>query len=99
MTDQPLEKTPLHAVHVGLGARLVPFAGYDMPVQYPTGIVAEHLHTRRDAGLFYVLPMGQLRLDGADAVRALEGLVPGDSLGLKPGRMRYTLLSEEQSGN
>ena len=98
MTDQPLEKTPLHALHRELGARMVPFAGYEMPVQYPTGIVAEHLHTRREAGLFDVSHMGQLRLDGADAARAIETLVPGDILGLRPARMRYTLLTEAGGG-
>jgi aminomethyltransferase len=98
MSDQSLEKTPLHALHVELGARMVPFAGYDMPVQYKTGIVAEHLHTRSEAGLFDVSHMGQLRLDGADAARALEALVPGEIQALKPGRMRYTLLTEAQGG-
>jgi len=98
MTDQPLEKTPLHALHLEMGARMVPFAGYDMPVQYKTGIVAEHLHTRSAAGLFDVSHMGQLRLDGPDAARALETLVPGEIQALKPERMRYTLLTEAQGG-
>ena len=71
---------------------MVPFAGYEMPVQYPTGIIAEHLHTRAKAGLFDVSHMGQIRLRGAAAARALEALVPGDLQALAPRRMRYTLL-------
>ena len=98
MTDPTLLKTPLHSLHVALGARMVPFAGYDMPVQYPTGIVTEHLHTRAAAGLFDVSHMGQLRLDGAGAAAALERLVPGEIQALKPQRMRYTLLTEESGG-
>ncbi|HYC15148.1 MAG TPA: glycine cleavage system aminomethyltransferase GcvT [Stellaceae bacterium] len=98
MADQPLLKTPLHSLHVTLGARMVPFAGYDMPVQYPTGIVTEHLHTRAAAGLFDVSHMGQLRLDGAGPAAALERLVPGEIQALKPQRMRYTLLTDEKGG-
>ena len=70
----PLRQTPLHALHVALGARMVPFAGYEMPVQYPTGIIAEHLHTRAQAGLFDVSHMGQIALHGAGAAAALETL-------------------------
>src|SRR6267142_2674920 len=92
MTDTSLAKTPLHGLHVALGGRMVPFAGYEMPVQYPTGIVAEHLHTRAAAGLFDVSHMGQIRLRGAGAVSALEALVPGELQALAPQRMRYTLL-------
>jgi aminomethyltransferase len=100
LTDStaPLRQTPLHALHVARGARMVPFAGYEMPVQYPTGIVAEHLHTRAKAGLFDVSHMGQIRLVGAAADRALEALVPGDLQSLAPGRMRYTLLLNEAGG-
>ena len=101
MSDQPqapLQKTPLHALHVSLGARMVPFAGYDMPVQYPTGIVAEHLHTRSQAGLFDVSHMGQVRLDGAGAAQALERLVPGDMQSVKRDHMRYTLFTNESGG-
>ena len=101
MSDQPqtpLQKTPLHALHVALGARMVPFAGYEMPVQYPTGIVAEHLHTRRQAGLFDVSHMGQARLDGAGSAHALERLVPGDIRALERDRMRYTLLTDASGG-
>jgi len=94
----PLQKTPLHALHVALGARMVPFAGYDMPVQYPTGIVAEHLHTRREAGLFDVSHMGQVRLDGAQSAQALERLVTSDIQALKPDRMRYALLTNAAGG-
>jgi aminomethyltransferase len=95
--DAPL-RTPLHALHLSLGGKMVPFAGYDMPVQYPAGIMAEHLHTRAAAGLFDVSHMGQVRLDGAGAAAALETLVVGDILGLKPGRMRYTLFTNEAGG-
>jgi aminomethyltransferase len=97
-TAIPLRQTPLHALHVALGARMVPFAGYEMPVQYKTGIIAEHLHTRAKAGLFDVSHMGQIALYGAGAVEALETLVPGDIAALAPGRMRYTLLLNEAGG-
>ena len=82
--EQELQKTPLHALHVGLGARMVPFAGYSMPVQYPAGLMAEHLHTRNSAGLFDVSHMGQLRLAGPDAAKAFETLMPVDVIGLAP---------------
>jgi len=94
----PLRRTPLHAVHIARGARMVPFAGYEMPVQYAAGILAEHLHTRAQAGLFDVSHMGQATLRGADAARALEALVPGDLDGLGLGRTRYTLLLNETGG-
>src|SRR5207245_10888134 len=77
---------------------MVAFAGYEMPVQYPPGIIAEHLHTRAQAGLFDVSHMGQIRLHGAAAPRALEALVPGDLQALAPGQMRYTLLLNETGG-
>ena len=89
-------RTPLHALHVELGAKMVPFAGYDMPVQYPAGVLKEHLHTRASAGLFDVSHMGQLRIEGADAARRIEALVPGDIQALKPGRMRYTQFTDER---
>ncbi len=92
------QRTPLHALHVALGAKMVPFAGYDMPVQYPAGIIAEHNHTRSAAGLFDVSHMGQVRLDGRDAAAALEALVPGDISGLAPEHTRYTLLTNESGG-
>jgi glycine cleavage system T protein (aminomethyltransferase) len=94
----PLKHTALYDLHRALGARMVAFAGYEMPVQYPAGIIAEHLHTRAKAGLFDVSHMGQIKLHGAAAARALEALVPGDLLGLAPRRMRYTLLLDEAGG-
>lgn len=100
-TEHPAESlktTPLHALHLELKARMVPFAGYDMPVQYPMGILKEHLHTREKAGLFDVSHMGQVRLTGDDPAAALETLVPGDIKGLGLGRMRYTLFLNEQGG-
>jgi aminomethyltransferase len=97
-TAAPLKRTPLHALHRELGARMVPFAGYEMPVHYPTGILAEHLHTRSQAGLFDVSHMGQIRLAGAGSARALEQLVPGDLEALAPLRMRYTLFLNEAGG-
>ncbi|GGC62805.1 glycine cleavage system aminomethyltransferase GcvT [Chelatococcus reniformis] len=101
-TGQTLKTTPLHARHVGLGARLVPFAGYEMPVQYPTGILAEHAHTRQAAGLFDVSHMGQAwltsRAGHAVTAAALEALVPGDIIGLAHGQQRYSMLLNEQGG-
>ncbi|SFK04985.1 glycine cleavage system aminomethyltransferase GcvT [Methylocapsa palsarum] len=85
-----LARTPLDFVHRARGARMVPFAGYAMPVQYPLGIIGEHLHTRASAGLFDVSHMGQALLEGPAASARLETLVPGDIEGLAPGRMRYT---------
>jgi len=97
-TPAPLRHTPLHALHTALGARMVPFAGYAMPVQYPAGLMAEHQHTRTAAGLFDVSHMGQLRLVGADAAAAFESLVPVDVIGLAVGKQRYGLLLNEQGG-
>jgi aminomethyltransferase len=94
----PLRRTPLHSLHSALGAKFVPFAGWEMPVQYPSGILAEHLHTRAQAGLFDVSHMGQVRLGGSGAAAAFERLVPGDITGLAPMRMRYTLLLNENGG-
>lgn len=96
----PLKQTPLHALHISLGARMVPFAGYDMPVQYPAGVMKEHLHTRSAAGLFDVSHMGQVIVRPrsgvlADAALALETLVPVDVLGLKEGRQRYALFTSD----
>ena len=96
-----LKQTPLHTLHVARGARMVPFAGYDMPVQYADGILAEHNHVRAQAGLFDVSHIGQAFLVGADhetVARALEALVPGDIAGLAPGRQRYTQLTDESGG-
>ena len=95
---QNLLNTPLHALHLELGARMVPFAGYSMPVQYPEGLMAEHRHTREAAGLFDVSHMGQLRLAGADAAAAFESLIPMDVLGLAQGRQRYGLLLNDSGG-
>jgi aminomethyltransferase len=97
-TDQTLARTPLYELHRELGAKLVPFAGYDMPVQYPAGILAEHLHTRTKAGLFDVSHMGQIELSGEGAAAALETLVPGDIIGLGAGRQRYTHLTNDHAG-
>lgn len=97
-TAAPLERTPLYALHCELGAKIVPFAGYEMPVHYAAGILAEHLHTRSQAGLFDVSHMGQLRLCGPDSVRTFESLVPGDLEELAPLRMRYTLFLNEAGG-
>jgi aminomethyltransferase len=94
--DTPLLTTPLNALHLELGARMVPFAGYSMPVQYPAGLMAEHHHTRNAAGLFDVSHMGQLRLEGADAAAAFETLIPVDVIGLAPGKQRYGLLLTDQ---
>ena len=88
--------TPLNALHLELGARMVPFAGYSMPVQYPTGLMAEHLHTRSAAGLFDVSHMGQLRLVGDDAAAAFETLMPVDVVGLPVGKQRYGLLLTDE---
>ena len=88
MSEDAIRKTPLHALHVELGARMAPFAGYDMPIQYPTGMLAEHLHTRKAAGLFDVSHMGQALIEGADhaSVAAfLETLCPADIVNLAPG--------------
>lgn len=93
-----LKHTPLHAVHTELGGKMVPFAGYAMPVQYPMGILKEHEHTRRQAGLFDVSHMGQVRLAGDGAAAALERLVPVDVLGLAPGRQRYALFTNDTGG-
>ena len=99
-SDSPdsLQKTPLYDLHVALGARMVPFAGYAMPVQYPAGLMAEHKHTREGAGLFDISHMGQLRLVGPDAAAAFETLMPVDVIGLAPGKQRYGLLLDEQGG-
>lgn len=93
-----LLKTPLYQLHLELGARMVPFAGYAMPVQYPAGLMAEHKHTREGAGLFDISHMGQLRLQGPDAAAALESLMPVDVIGLAPGKQRYGLLLNDEGG-
>lgn len=94
----PLKRTPLFHLHLTRGAKMVPFAGYEMPVQYPTGIKNEHLHTRDKAGLFDVSHMGQLTLSGEGADRYLESLMPVDIIDLPIGRQRYALLTNEAGG-
>jgi aminomethyltransferase len=98
MTDTTLLKTPFYDLHVEAGARMVPFAGYDMPVQYPLGIKKEHLHTREKAGLFDVSHMGQVKLKGEHAAQALEALVPVDMIDLPMLKQRYALFTNEQGG-
>ena len=95
---EQLLKTPLYDLHVELGARMVPFAGYSMPVQYPAGLMAEHRHTRDAAGLFDISHMGQLRLVGADAAAAFETLMPVDVIDLAAGKQRYGLLLNDEGG-
>jgi aminomethyltransferase len=95
-TEEQLQRTPLHALHLELGARMVPFAGYSMPVQYPAGLMAEHRHTRESAGLFDVSHMGQLQLAGPDAGAAFESLMPVDVIGLPHGKQRYGLLLSDE---
>jgi aminomethyltransferase len=99
----PLKHTPLHALHVAHGGKMVPFAGYDMPVQYSTGVLREHLHTRKATGLFDVSHMGQIVLRAKsgqieDAARALERLVPQDILSLPAGRQRYAQFTNRDGG-
>ena len=91
-------RTVLYDLHVELGAKMVPFAGYDMPVQYPDGIMKEHLHTREAAGLFDVSHMGQVVITGADPAKSIEKLVPGDIQALAPGEMRYAFFTNEKGG-
>jgi len=97
----PLQRTPLYELHISLGAKMVPFAGYEMPVQYPLGVLKEHLHTREQAGLFDVSHMGQAFLIGPDhatTAAALEALVPADVLNLGRGRQRYSQLLTDDGG-
>ncbi len=93
-----LSRTVLYDLHVEAGAKMVPFAGYEMPVQFPMGVMKEHLHTRTEAGLFDVSHMGQLILRGPDVAAALETLVPSSVIGLKEGRQRYTMLTDDGGG-
>jgi aminomethyltransferase len=101
--EAPLKHTPLRALHLARGGKMVPFAGYDMPVQYPSGVLREHLHTRQAAGLFDVSHMGQIALRPKsgkveDAALALERLVPQDVLGLASGRQRYAQFTDDAGG-
>jgi aminomethyltransferase len=98
MSGTELLKTPLYALHLELGAKMVPFAGYDMPVNYPGGIIAEHRHCRASASLFDVSHMGQLRLVGNDAAAGLESLVPVDVVGLGVGKQRYAFFTNASGG-
>ncbi len=98
MSADQLLTTPLNDLHIELGARMVPFAGYNMPVQYPMGVMGEHLHTRAKAGLFDVSHMGQLLLSGPDAAAAFETLMPVDVIDLPVGKQRYGLLLNEAGG-
>lgn len=101
MSDELSEEllvTPLHALHIAMGGKMVPFAGYDMPVQYALGVRKEHLHCRHAAGLFDVSHMGQLRLFGENAAQALEALVPVDIIDLPAGKQRYAFFTNEQGG-
>lgn len=93
-----LKRTPLHDLHVELGGRMVAFAGWSMPVQFPAGIMAEHQHCRTRAALFDVAHMGQVTLTGRHPAAAMEALVPGDIQGLAPGRARYTVLTDDEGG-
>ena len=96
--SSPLLHTPLHALHLELGAKMVPFAGYAMPVQYPAGILAEHRHCRYEAALFDVSHMGQLKLLGGDAAAALETLAPQDIIDLPVGKQRYAFFTNTAGG-
>ncbi|RAU23323.1 glycine cleavage system protein T [Paramagnetospirillum kuznetsovii] len=96
--DTPLLTVPLDSLHRELGAKMVPFAGYSMPVQYPAGVMTEHLHTRAEAGLFDVSHMGQVEIKGAECAQWLESLVPGDIQGLGIGKTRYTVFTNDQGG-
>src|SRR5712675_1977543 len=101
--ETSLQTTPLHALHVARGGKMVPFAGYEMPVQYAAGVLREHLHTRNGAGLFDVSHMGQIALRPKsgkveDAAFALERLVPQDILGVAPGRQRYAQFTNAAGG-
>lgn len=102
-SENGLKITPLHALHVKRGGKMVPFAGYDMPVQYAAGVLKEHLHTRQNAGLFDVSHMGQIRLRAKsgrveDAALALERIVPQDIVAVAPGRQRYAQFTNEDGG-
>ena len=93
-----MKRTPLHDLHLELGAKMVPFAGYEMPVHYPTGIIAEHLNVRTQAGLFDVSHMGQITVTGENAPEWLETLLPTDIIGLKEGAQRYSFFTTESGG-
>jgi len=98
-SSAPLKRTPLYDLHAALGGKMVPFAGYEMPVQYQNGIIKEHLHARAHAGLFDIAHMGQIRIEGGSDIREqIEKIVPGDIAGLAPGNIRYSFLLNEDGG-
>ena len=97
-SQDKIQQTPLHDLHEELGAKMVPFAGYDMPVNYPLGILKEHIHTRTKAGLFDVSHMGQIRLTGPKVAKALESLVPMSLTDLAVGQQRYALFTNDHGG-
>lgn len=97
-TDRPLKQLPLHALHLEHGAKMVPFADYAMPLNYPAGILHEHRWCRSGAALFDVSHMGQVLVDGRDAGEALESLIPADLVGLAEGQARYCLLTNDAGG-
>lgn len=98
MNVQTIKRTPLYPLHIELGARLVPFAGYEMPVQYSLGIKKEHLHVRKKAGLFDISHMGQVKISGNLAVQMLEKITPSDFQSLSESRQRYSLLTNNGGG-
>ena len=97
-TDKQIRVTPLYQMHLDAGAKMVPFAGYEMPVSYPLGIKKEHIHTREKAGLFDVSHMGQIRLVGANSKKALESIVPVDIIDLPLMKLRYALFTNKSGG-
>ena len=98
MNPTELKQTPLFSLHEQLGGKMVPFAGYALPVQYPTGIIKEHQQTRESASLFDVSHMGQIKLSGENAASALETLVPVDVIDLPPFHQRYAVFTNDQGG-
>lgn len=96
--DHPLQLTPLHQMHLQFGAKMTPFAGYEMPLQYKLGVKSEHLYCRSHAGLFDVSHMGQLILKGKNAAAFLETLAPGDFINLMPNQMRYSVFTSNSGG-
>ena len=97
-TDKQILTTPLYQMHLDAGAKMVPFAGFEMPVSYPLGIKKEHIHTREKAGLFDVSHMGQISLVGANSKKALESLVPVDIIDLPLMKLRYALFTNKSGG-
>lgn len=98
MSDLPAKRTPLYDLHIELGGKMVEFAGWELPIRYPAGLMAEHKHCREKAALFDVSHMGQIVLNGARAAKRLETLVPADIIGLDAGKARYTFFTSERGG-